>query len=384
MYYDTERAATPQGRTVTSMRRPMRLTVLARCSAAGVLLACAEPAAPRTEPDPPDNSIPPGPYVAGQSYFGRNSYIEYLAGNAPVILTAPHGGAVTPGEIPDRTAASCGGEATTVTDLNTRELTLAVRQAFFARFGKYPHVVINHLHRRKLDANRAILEAACNDAEAQIAFNQFHDFLAVARNAVLAANGRGWYMDLHGHGHSIQRLELGYLLTSAQLRLADGTLDASTVWQDSSSINTLSVRDTERPFSTVLRGATSLGSLYAAHSFAAVPSASDPAPQASDAYFTGGYNTERYGCSITAGRVGGVSSGNLCGVQIEANFTGVRDTEANRARFAEATANVLEVYLRTHWDIVLQAPAPGAHDARRAGPEPNGATDRDLRRDGTR
>src|SRR5687767_12327248 len=110
----------------SSMRRRMRLTVLAVCSAAGVLLACAEAAAPRPDSDPPDNSIPPGPYVAGQSYFGRNSYIEYLAGNAPVVLTAPHGGAVTPGEIPDRTAAACGGDATTVTDLNTRELTLAV------------------------------------------------------------------------------------------------------------------------------------------------------------------------------------------------------------------------------------------------------------------
>lgn len=45
-------------------------------------------------------------YVAGQSYFGRNGYIEYVAGNAPVILTAPHGGSLTPTGIPDRTAAA--------------------------------------------------------------------------------------------------------------------------------------------------------------------------------------------------------------------------------------------------------------------------------------
>src|SRR5262245_52259457 len=56
-------------------------------------------------------------YVAGQSYLGTNAYVEYLAGNAPVILTAPHGGSLAPSSIPDRTDARCGGSATTVTDL---------------------------------------------------------------------------------------------------------------------------------------------------------------------------------------------------------------------------------------------------------------------------
>ena len=44
-------------------------------------------------------------------------------------------------------------------------------------------------------------------------------------------------------------------------------------------------------------------------------------------------------------------------MQIEANFAGVRDTEASRARFAAATAEVLERYLETHWALEL-VPAP--------------------------
>lgn len=179
----------------------------------------------------PASAIPPGPYLPGQSYFGRNNYVEYVAGNAPVIYSAPHGGALTPSEIPDRTASSCGGSATTTTDLNTIDLVHAMRARHFARFGTYPHIVISHLARRKLDANRTAGEAACGDAEALIAFGEWHAFIDVAKAAVLQASGRGWYMDMHGHGHSIQRLELGYLLTGAQLDLSNASLDANAAYE---------------------------------------------------------------------------------------------------------------------------------------------------------
>ena len=157
-------------------------------------------AAPLGEaPVSPPAEIPAGPYVAGKSYFGRNNYIEYIAGNAPVVFTASHGGAERPDEIPDRTASACGGEATTVTDLNTIDLVRAMQQRYFARFGKYPHVVITHLSRRKLDSNRTLAEGACGDNEAQIAYAEWHAFIDVAKAAVLSGSGRGFYIDVHGH-----------------------------------------------------------------------------------------------------------------------------------------------------------------------------------------
>jgi hypothetical protein len=302
----------------------------------------------------PIPTIPAGPYTPGQSYFGANGYIEYIAGNAPVIYTAPHGGALVPAEIPDRTAARCGGPVTTSTDLETEALVRAMQQRHFARYGSYPHVVINHLARRKLDANRTGAEAACGNAAAATALAEWHAFIDSAKATVLRSSGRGWYMDMHGHGHAKQRLELGYLLTSAQLGLSDAALDANRAFEDTASMRTVS-EATPLAFSALLRGPESLGALYAANGFPSVPSPADLGPGADD-YFSGGDDTRRHACGAEASALGGTTAGNICGVQIEANLTGVRDTPANRERFADVTAVVLGQYLSTHWGLSLGAP----------------------------
>ncbi|MCC6244708.1 MAG: Ig-like domain-containing protein [Gemmatimonadaceae bacterium] len=291
----------------------------------------------------------PPVYVAGQSYFGRNNYIEYVAGNAPVILTAPHGGALTPSTIPDRTATACGGTATTVTDTNTGELVRAMQQQFFARHGTYPHIILSLLSRRKLDPNRLPTEAACGNTDALAALDDWHRYIDAAKTAVLRDFGKGWYMDIHGHGHTVQRLELGYLIADSDLNRSDASLDATSTYENTSSIRTLSQFST-LSFSALLRGPNSLGALYANNGFPALPSATDPSPNGAD-YFNGGDNTARHGCGSAATGLGGVTNGNICGVQIESNFTGVRDNAVNRDRFGVATAIVLESYLRQHWNL---------------------------------
>jgi hypothetical protein len=333
-------------------RRFALTTLLATVAAT---TACAGNASsPPTGNNPPGgtvSTIPPGPYVVGKSYTGRNGYIEYVAGNAPLIYSAPHGGDLLPAEIPDRTAARCGGSATTSTDLNTEDLVRAMQRRHFARYGTYPHIIISHLARRKLDANRPEPEAACGNAAAAVALTEWHAFIDSAKAAVLRASPRGWYMDMHGHGHAKQRLELGYLLTSAQLGLSDAALDGNRAFQDTASMRTVS-EASPLSFSALLRGATSLGTLYAANGFPAVPSASDASPGADD-YLSGGDDTRRHTCGAEANALGGVTSGMICGVQIESNFTGVRDTQANRDRFGDATAAVLGQYLSMHWGLTV-------------------------------
>jgi hypothetical protein len=317
------------------------VVLLAACSRAGSV-------GPRSTSE----TGPAVAYVPGRSYFGAHDYVEYIAGNAPVIFTAPHGGALLPASIPDRTAERCGGSATTTTDLNTIALVRAMQARYFARFGQYPHVIIAHIARRKLDANRTAPEATCNNAEAEAALREWHAFIDVAKRSVLQSYGKGWYMDIHGHGHPIQRLELGYLIAASDLQLTDRELNADPRITDAASIATV-VKGSSLPLSAMLRGPTSLGTLYANNGFPSLPSAQDPRPNGAP-YFSSGDNTRRNGCGAEATSYGGLTGGRICGLQIEANYTGVRDNAANRNRFGDVTAVVLELFLSTQWDLRLR------------------------------
>ncbi len=288
-------------------------------------------------------------YVAGEVYFGRRQYVEYLAGDLPVIFSAPHGGYEEPTEIPDRTWG------TTARDRQTQEMARAVRTAFHDRFGGWPHVVISHLHRVKLDPNREIEEAAQGSPYAEWAWGEFHGFIDDAADAVAQQHGRGFYVDLHGHAHEIPRLELGYLVTGSELGLPDAMLE-SMVYVNKSSIRTLAL-ECDSSFASLLRGGASLGALLAQRGFPAVPSPAMPDPGGAP-YYSGGYDTRRHGSS---------EGGPVSGVQLEMHYEGVRDTQAAREAFAQALAEVLEVYFDVHFGIPLQGARPVAAGSERDG-----------------
>jgi hypothetical protein len=270
--------------------------------------------------------------VPGQVCQGTNGYVSYEPGDLPVVISVPHGGSMTPASIPDRT----GG--TTVTDTNTIELGRAVSDALRARTGRAPHLVICHLRRTKLDANREVLEAAEGRPEAVRAWTEYHAFIERATSDAVARSGGGFYLDLHGHGHPIARLELGYLLPASTLSRSDAALDA-----DGSAAASSLARLVGRgpaPFSEMLRGPSSLGGLLAP-AVPSVPSPAAPSPGA-DPYFDGGYSTARHTTSMP-------------GVQIESHFPGVRDSAPNRAAFGAALAEALVAYLGTHAGLQIGA-----------------------------
>jgi N-formylglutamate amidohydrolase len=278
--------------------------------------------------------------VVGLSYFGAEQYMEYLPGNLPIIISAPHGGTVTPASIPDRTV---GEDAL---DTFTQELAREIRSAFFERTGRMPHVIICRIRRTKLDANREIVEAAQGNRQAQRAWFEYHSFIETAKSRLNADHPRGFYMDLHGHGHPIARLELGYMLTTTQLNGTDNALAALAA---SSSIRSL-VQTSGSNLPQLVRGPFSLGTLFEAEGFPAVPSASQPSP-GTDPYFNGGYNTNRHGSR---------NGGTISGFQLEANFTGVRDTPGSRANFADALVDVYIEYFARHFGVdLLSSPSSG-------------------------
>jgi hypothetical protein len=279
----------------------------------------------------------PAEKIPGQSYFGVDRYNEYLAGDLPIVLTSPHGGRLKPDALPNRT------EGVTEMDANTQELARALADEFFARTGHRVHLVASHLHRVKLDPNREIKEAAQGNAAAERAWAEYHATIRGALAAAVERHGFAFLVDLHGHGHKIPRLELGYALGAKQLNVSDQAFDTSGVI----ALSTLS--DLQRRLggsaAALLRGPRSLGDLFAARGLPAVPSPQDPGP-GNNTFFDGGYTVRQHA---------GGDSPKVDGLQIECHRVGVRDTAANRARFAKITAEVLTLFLQERYAFDLTA-----------------------------
>ena len=302
-------------------------------------------------------------YAPGQAYFGRSNYIEYVAGDLPVIFSAPHGGELTPDEIPNRVNDGSDPHFATATDSRTEETAFAVQGAFGAYFGHLPHIIVCQLKRTKVDCNRELSGAVYHtNIYATIAWHEFQNWINVASHSAVAQNGLGFYIDLHGQGHPVKRLELGYLLKAVDLTNSDAVLDLNN-FAAQSSIRTLAARvrrQFNEPFSQILRGTNSFGALMAAQGFPSVPDPDMPNPGDGDdpitypgdknLYFDGGYNT-----TVHTSRTGG---GPVDGLQIEANFAGVRDTPLNRTNYGFALARTLDYFFKNYYGMDLRLSAP--------------------------
>jgi len=297
-------------------------------------------------------------YTPGATYWGRSNYTEYIAGNLPLIISAPHGGDLSPSELPNRTNTSTY-TVTTDSDLYTDNLARAIRTAAFNRYGRYPHVIICDVSRTKVDCNREIIEGAQNNTNTQTLWREFHAFLDIARQQVSNNYGRGLYIDLHGHGHAIQRNEIGYNLSDSLL--FKPTLSSSD--DNNSTIYALSVRSRQN-FNDLVRGNLSLGALLEKRGYPCIPSPANPNPGTNSAgvtntYFNGGYNVETYGTSSANG-------GTIDAIQIECNYTNVRaksslssDSEnaVVRATYASNLVASLDEYFKYHLEMTLDTQA---------------------------
>ncbi|MBT3479744.1 MAG: hypothetical protein HOA15_02035 [Candidatus Marinimicrobia bacterium] len=310
-----------------------------------VFIGCDEPK------DDPDEIKPPiidttktdtfpalgndGPYLADSIYYGREDYVEYHAGNIPIILSAPHGGWIIPDEISDRT----GG--TLVTDVNTYQLTKVVMDSITARFGGKPHVILCRIKRTKLDVNRDSVEAAEGDKYALRAWQEYHYYLDAAKKTISDEFGSGLVFDMHGHGVNPDgyydlRSWLGYLLKSSELDYSDDNLNSS-YYKNKTSIRALADSSTFS-FIDLLRGKSSFGSLMDSLGYKCVPSINDVSPNGMR-YFSGGYITDRHGSS---------GGGTISAIQYEAPKPSIRDNAYNWSKFAGAMTTAVGKYYNLH------------------------------------
>lgn len=267
--------------------------------------------------------------------FGTKSYVEYVEGNMPFLISIPHDGTLRPEDISERTCTNCSKNQ----DIYTIEIGKAIREHIFKLTGLYPYLVISHLHRTKLDPNRSIKEAAGEDVQAQIAWTEFHHFIDSAINEVEQKYGKGLYIDLHGHRHKVERVELGYLLTGEELRLPDDFLNDESFYQYSSIKNLVSNNNKSYSYTQLLRGPESFGTMLENRGFTAVPSLNIPFPKEDEPIFSGGFNTEKHSSA---------SGGTVDGIQVEIGME-LRKDPVKRFEFAETLSEVVLKYLKTYY-----------------------------------
>lgn len=233
-----------------------------------------------------------------------DEYVEFINGTLNVILSAPHGGYNIPEGLPRRTHGcwtdegcvwrhGCGEvdpvrcRGVNGRDGNTQEMTRELRQALCDLFdGRCPPVVINKVSRSRFDANRDKDPATFGVPEMVEAWETWHKYIDDAKAAV---GGPALYFDIHGHGHSVQQVELGYLISGADL-------DNNNLNSTTSSIRSLDTRYPNIEFNTLLRGEYSFGDFIVEEGFPVVPAPGTGGPEGLP-YFYGlnAYNTQRHG-----------------------------------------------------------------------------------------
>ncbi|KAG0067383.1 hypothetical protein BGZ93_000780 [Podila epicladia] len=196
----------------------------------------------------------------------------------------------------------------------------------------YPHVVVFRVQRKFVDVNRNISgeNAIADHPIAEAAWNEYHVLIEHVQRLAAQShqdnelrgpskNSMGLLLDIHGHGHATNLIEVGYLLNKTTLALDDKHLDThANVLANLTSIRSLEnlIRQNLNPanredhencdhghndddmitFSSLLRGQkNSLGGMLQSQGLDSLPSPRHQAPSRSAVYFHGGYTTQRHG-----------------------------------------------------------------------------------------
>jgi len=301
---------------------------------------------------------------AAEVIYGTNKYVEYHTGNTNLIISVPHDGFYMPGNIPNRThgcrdkAKSEGGlcqypytaecpsngpssdewfcKAVTYNDDFTQEIGRGFIKEYQSLTGKTPYVIIDNLHRSRMDPNRPIdraLGTNLENADAELAYNEYHKYILKAREAM---NGLGLLVDFHGMTHAHEKIEIGYLFRKGDLNDGDYTKDVPSV---QALLNRTGLTIPE-----ILSGDQSLGAMFEDEGYQSIPSPRQPIP-GEDKYYRGGHITQIHGS-----RDGGLVDA------IQTEFPrAIRKNEVNgeqvRNKFIKALARVIAKYHKLYYSV---------------------------------
>ncbi len=311
------------------------LARVARVGCLGCVAGCSVVAAQERLSDVTEFSARCEAAAVGETVGGYLELIRYQAGSLPLILAAPHGGSRVPAEYELRT------EGTRIADANTDRLARAVAEEVSKMAQARPHLVVCELHRKFLDANRPLDSACSAESLAVRNWYEYQQALKVAKQRVVSELGRGLFIELHGHGHSQKRLELGYLLRERDFELPFAEFEQL---KTKASVREIAEHG-QLSLEELIRGESSLGGMLEREGLVAVPGVKVRSP-GEDLYFNGGWNTMTHGSR---------DSGTISSIQIECHREGFRDSDVSIARSAKQLAAAMVKFLELHYATRSQA-----------------------------
>ena len=246
-------------------------------------------------------------------FLTGSNYIQHQQGTLALIITCPHGGYNKPSQIPERSSGClddnqecqfgefCSGaslssdcRAIVTEDSFTREICVEMSKYIVEKTGELPHMVVNNLHRSRLDANREKTLAAQGNRIAEEAFDAYERAIEQSAKKIMDSfpKSGGLLVDIHGQA-SRDQIELGYCIVSEQLR------DNSWSVNDSSIRNLLNTKCAHDNFDCQLdyvSGAKSFGDILASFSeYLVIPSSDKRYPPEDEGYYRGGYTVQKWG-----------------------------------------------------------------------------------------
>ena len=263
-------------------------------------------------------------YTVGQSYFGADNYIEYIPGDLPIIIVAPHDGALMPFSLATLTdpRGNDNGTAETTQLLNTYLNTKTN--------GGTPHVIINNLNTSYLNPATDIDDGAGSQTATRNAYKEFHDFIEDAKSKVTQDWGKGHYIEIHGNGGTDDEWnEIGVGVSDTYLNGTDedilGRLNVS-------SLKNLATNG-GIDFLQIVKGPASFGSLLQGYGWKSTPSQVNPKP-GNNTFFFSGYNVQKHGSRY---------GGSIDATHLESYFVFMQS--ANRDQYTNAVAESLLTFM---------------------------------------
>lgn len=251
-------------------------------------------------------------------------YLVTREGSLPIILSAPHGGALLFPGAPARTGGQEVKQFAVARDVSTDRLALELAAALQRETGKAPFVVVAQVSRKYVDVNRDEKDAFESPPLREV-YEAYHAELAKYCRQVARQWGGGLLLDLHGQ-------------SAKREAIFRGTRNGATT--------ELLVK---KFGAEALTGPHGFQGLLEAQGFKMVPASDSGKKETS---FNGGFITARYGLGGSYG---------IDAIQLE--FGGAYTAKKALPETAKSLAAALSNYLTLYMAPTNSSERPSAHSA---------------------